>query len=195
MSRKLALSLLALSFALVILLAVLFAFPLRHVFMNSVVTPLITSFLVFRWYLHRISQLVLWVGLVLAGGILMLWILFRTFPLPRSEKRRKYVAVPAGETDLRRLAAMISRARRHPFARRRIASELVPLTVRLIAQRERISLPEARDRFESFAWCDDEAVPAFFDFRRRYYGAGLGKAFEKRLHEITAFLERYHQGV
>lgn len=195
MSRRLALSLLALSLALIVLLAVLFAFPLRHAFMNGVVTPLIRSFLVLRWYLHRISQLVLWAALVLAGGMLMLRVLLHTFPLQRPKKERYTFVTRQTQSDLKHLTTMIGRARRHPFARRRIASELVPLAVRLIAQRERLSLPEARDRFESFTWCDDDAVPAFFNFRWQYYGVGRGKSFDKKLHATVAFLERYHQGV
>ncbi|HDL85189.1 MAG TPA: hypothetical protein ENH11_02495 [Candidatus Acetothermia bacterium] len=196
MSRKLALFLIILSFALIVFLALLFAFPLRHVFINGIVTPLIESFLVLRWYLHRISQPVLWGVLVMAGAIVMLRILLRTFPLPRFKEKERYIIVRSHrQSNLRRMITTIERAHRHPFARRKMASELVSLSVRLIAQRERLSLKEARDTFESFTWCDNDAIRAYFNFRRQYYGVGRGKAFDRRLHEIVAFLERYHQGV
>ena len=76
-----------------------------------------------------------------------------------------------------------------------MASELVSLCVRLIAQRERLPIHEARDRFESFEWCDEDGVRAFFNFRRQYYGVGRGRAFNARLRDVVSFLERYHQGV
>ncbi|MEA3238351.1 MAG: hypothetical protein U9Q94_00985 [Candidatus Bipolaricaulota bacterium] len=196
MSHKLALGLIVLSFALLIGLAVMFAFPLRGAFVAALVTPLIESFRVLRWYIHRISQLVLWSVLVIAGAILTLRMLTRTFPLPRASKQRRYVLVRSETaSELKRLTTMINRARRHPFARRRMASSLVPLSVHLIAQRERLPLREARERFESFSWCDDDAIPAYFNFRRQYYGVGKGRVFDERQHDIVAFLERYHQGV
>ena len=196
MSRKLALGLIVLSFALLIGLAAMFAFPLRGAFMSVIVTPLIESFHVLRWYIHRISQLLLWSVLIIAGAILTLRMLTRTFPFPKAEKRRRYVLVRSETAnDVKDLTTTISRAHRHPFARRRMASSLVPLSVRLIAQRERLSLREARERFESFQWCDDDAIPAYFNFRRQYYGVGRGKVFDERVHDIVAFLERYHQGV
>lgn len=196
MSRKLALSLIILSFALLISLAAVFAFPLRGAFMSVIVTPLIESFQVLRWYVHRISQVILWSVLVIVGGVLTLRMLTRTFPLPTTEKRRRYVLVMSDTaSDLRHLTMTINRTRRHPFARRRMASNLVSLSVQLIAQRERLPLREARERFESFAWCDDDAVPDYFNFRRQYYGVGKGKVFDEKLHATVAFLERYHQGV
>ena len=196
MSRKLALSILVLILAAIVLLAILFAFPLRHAFVSAVVTPLIRDALILRWYLHRISQSVLWIALVLAGSLLMLRVLLQTFPRPETSKKNRYRIVKTQEeSDLKELTETISRARRHPFARRRVASRLVSLSVRLIAQRERLSLKEARERFEAFSWCDDDAVSAFFNFRWQYYGVGLGKAFDRRLHKTVEFLERYHQGV
>jgi len=196
MNRKLALSIVILSFALLIGLAAMFAFPLRGAFMSIVVTPLIESFQVLRWYLHRISQVILWSIIVIVGGVLTLRMFARTFPLPKSEKRRKYVLVMSDTaSELRRLTMTINRTRRHPFARRRMASNLVSLSVRLIAQRESLPLREARERFESFNWCDDDAVPDYFNFRRQYYGVGKSKLFNERLRATIAFLERYHQGV
>ncbi len=196
MSRRLALSLVVLSFVMLIGLAALFAFPLRDAFMSAVVAPLIESFHVLRWYIHRISQLVLWAVFVIAGGILTLLILTRAFPPPKRRKKGRYILVSSGTTsELKRLTTMINRAYRHPFARRRMASDLVSLSVQLIAQRERLPLKEARERFESFQWCDDDAIPAYFNFRRQYHGVGRGKVFDERLHDIVAFLERYHQGV
>ncbi len=197
MRRKPVLMILALSLIIIASISFLFAFPLRAVFMSLVVTPLIHSFLVLRWYLHRLSQLVLWIIFVIAGAVVVLYALTRAFPPPKRRVRgRKYIFLSTATTsDLRRLTETIERAHRHPFSRRNIASKLVPLCVRLIAQRERIPLREARNRFESFKWCDDDAVRAFFNFRRQYHGVGRGRAFETRLRDVVSFLERYHQGV
>lgn len=196
MKGRLTLFTIVASVILATLLTVAFAFPLRHVFMSAIVTPLIESFSLLCWYIHRISQVVLWSALVLAGGLVTLRMFFRAFPLPRAGGDMRYVRVRArAKSDLARITDTINRARRHPFSRQRMASELVSLAVRLIAQRERLSLKEARNRFESFTWSDDKAVPLFFSFRRQYYGVGRGKVFDRRLHEVVAFLERYHQGV
>jgi len=196
MSRRLALSLVIVSSVTLIGLAAVFAFPLRGVFISAVVAPLVQSYQVLRWYIHRLPQLALWIAFVIAGAIILLRFLVRTFPPPKTEKKGRYVLVSSRRTsELKRLTTLIGRAQRHPFARRRMASDLVSLSVRLIAQRERLPLREARKRFESFEWCDDDSVPAFFNFRRQYYGVGRGKVFDKRLHEVVAFLEHYHQGV
>ena len=195
MSRKLALSLIATSFVVLLGIAFSLAFPLRPLFMKFVVAPLIESFLVLRWYVHRLSQFMLWIAFVTVGALVVVYILTRDNPRRKHEKRRRYILVKSDTaSDLRRLTATINRAHHRPFARRRVASELVSLCVRLIAQQERLSLAEARERFESFQWCDDNAVEKFFNFRRQYYGVGLGKAFDRRLRETVAFLERYHQG-
>ena len=194
MSRKAALTLLGLSLLLLIGITIAFAFPLRPLFIRLVVNPLIESFLVLRWYVHRLSQLLLWIVFVIIGALFPLHMLTRGYFSKKREKKQKYIVIRSEGSELRQLAETISRTHHRPFARRRVASKLVPLCVRLIAQHEGLPLKEARERFESFQWCDNEAVKEFFTFRRQYYGFGKGRAFTARLHEVVSFLEEYHQG-
>ena len=194
MSRKAALILLGLSLLLLIGITLVFAFPLRPLFTRLVVKPLIESFLVLRWYVHRLPQLLLWIVFVIIGALVPLHMLTRDHFSKKRAKKRKYILIRSEGSELHRLTETIIRAYHRPFARRRVASKLVPLCVRLIAQRESLPLKEARERFESFQWCDNGAVKEFFNFRRQYYGLGKGRAFASRLHEVVSFLEEYHQG-
>lgn len=177
-------------------LALVFAFPMRDAFMRLVVTPLIESFMILRWYVHRLSQLMLWVVFVIGASIIVIRSLTRAFPFPkRSPKQKYHFFQPDATNDLKRLSLIISHAHHRSFARRKIASELVPLCTRIIAHRERLKLQQARERFESFQWCDDEAVQDFFDYRRQYHGLGKARDFQARLGDVISFLERYYQGV
>ena len=193
MSRRLALFLMALSFVLLIAIAYAFSFPLRPLFTRLVVTPLIEAFLVLRWYVHRLSQVILWGAFVLAGAAIVLLVLVHRY-LPERKKKQRYILIRSEGSELWRLTTAISHAHHRPFARRRVAGELVSLCVRLIAQHERLSLKEARERFESFQWCNDDEIREFFNFRRQYYGVGQGRVFEAKLRNLVSFLERYHQG-
>jgi len=196
MRRKPRLGTIFIGFGIFISLTLVFAFPLRTIFMRSIVTPLIDSILVLRWYVHRLPQLMLWIILIIAGSIIAMRFLTRAFPFPKRRKTQRYsFSKPDARSDLQQLCTLIDRSSHHTFARRRIASELAPLCIRLIAHRERLQLGEASKRFKSFQWCDDEAVKTFFDFRQPYHSIKKGKAFRARLDHVVSFLERYYQGV
>ncbi len=178
---------------LMVAITLLFLFPLRNFVRVGLVEPLITAYYIARWYLHRLPQLLLWVGLVLGATYFLFRAYFRTFPTAKQHVAMRRFT-PLG-SDLDRLRQMILRARKHSFSRRQIASELVRTTVRLIARREGLSLDEARERFETFEWCDAYVVRDFFRYRRLHYGWRPGVDFSDKLQRTISFLERYQQGV
>ncbi len=178
---------------LMVAITLLFLFPLRDFVRVGLVEPLITAYYIARWYLHRLPQLLLWAGLVLGATYFLFRAYFRAFPTAKQRVAMRRFA-PLG-SDLDRLRQMILRARKHSFSRRQIASELVRTTVRLIARREGLSLDEARERFETFEWCDAYVVRDFFRYRRLHYGWRPGVDFSDKLQRTISFLERYQQGV
>ena len=195
MKKTLTLALALAAATILISLTFLFAHPLREIFMKAVATPLVESFLIVRWYVHRLPQLMLWALFTIIGSFIAIRCLLKAFPLPA--RRRKTVCYCSGSgelSDLRRISDIIAHTHRRPFARRRIASELVPLCTRLIAHRERIKLEQARERFESFDWCTNETAKEFFEFRHNYHGINRSKVFQARLSEIVSLLESYYQG-
>jgi hypothetical protein len=178
---------------LMVAITLLFLFPLRDFVRVGLVEPLITAYYIARWYLHRLPQLLLWVGLVLGASYFLFRAYFQAFPTAKQRVAMRRVT-PLG-SDLNRLRQMILRARKHSFSRRQIASELVRTTVRLIARREGLSLDEARERFETFEWCDTYVVRDFFRYRQLHYGWRPGVDFSDKLQRTISFLERYQQGV
>jgi hypothetical protein len=194
-NRKTAILLIAGGVLIAIGLSLAFAFPLRDAFRAAVAEPFISSFYLFRWYLHRISQAVLWGTFVLLGGFLLARSFAGAFPSRRKEYQGRIRAATEPVSELDRLATIIGHTHRRPFARRRMAVELSRLAIRMIAKREGISLKEARTRFESFDWCSDGAIADFFSYRRQYHGLRRGRDFSMLLHKTVSFLERYYQGV
>jgi len=177
---------------LMVAITLLFLFPLRDFVRVGLVEPLITAYYIARWYLRRLPQLLLWAGLVLGATYFLFRAYYRTFP-PAKQRVAMRRITPLG-SDLDRLRQTIARARKHSFSRRQIASNLVHTTVRLIARREGLSLDEARERFETFEWCDDYVVRDFFGYRRLHYGWRPGVNFSDKLQRTISFLERYQQG-
>ena len=178
---------------LMVAITLLFLFPLRDFVRVGLVEPLITAYYIARWYLHRLPQLLLWAGLVLGASYFLFRTYFQAFPIAKQRVAMRRFT-PLG-SDLDRLRQMILRARKHSFSRRQIASELVRTTVRLIARREGLSLDEARERFETFEWCDTYVVRDFFRYRQLHYGWRPGVDFSDKLQRTISFLERYQQGV
>ncbi len=195
MNRKAAVIVIAGGVLIAIGLSLAFALPLRNSFRSNVVEPFVSSFYLFRWYLHRISQAVLWAMFILGGGILLMNTFMRTFSSRKREDHSPNIVSTVATSELNRLTTIISHTHRRPFARRRMTAELVGLAIRMIAKREGLSLKAARARFETFDWCDNEAIPGFFKYRRQYYGIRRGKDFNRLLKETISFFERYYQGV
>jgi len=178
---------------LMVAITLLFLFPLRNFVRVALVEPLITAYYIARWYLHRLPQLLLWAGLVLGTSYLLFRAYYRAFPPAKQRVAMRRIALLGSNLDW--LRQTIARARKHSFSRRQIASDLVRTAVRLIARREGLSLDEARDRFETFEWCDDCVVRDFFGYRRLHYGWRRGVDFSDKLQRTISFLERYQQGV
>ncbi|MEA1871271.1 MAG: hypothetical protein U9N00_03665 [Candidatus Bipolaricaulota bacterium] len=179
---------------LMIVVTLLFLFPLRDFVRVGLVEPLITAYYIARWYLHRLPQLLLWAGLVLGASYFLFRAYHQAFPLAKQRVAMRRITTPLG-SDLQWLQQVIARARKRAFSRRLIASNLVHTAVRLIARREGLSLDEARERFETFEWCDDLVVKEFFRYRRTHYGWRRGVYFSDKLQRTISFLERYQQGV
>jgi hypothetical protein len=195
MNDKLKLFLILTGCIIFVATTLLFAFPLRDQFLKLVVTPIIESFMVLRWYIHRLPQLFLWITFVIIGAIVVIGLLRKSFPLPKRTSKPQYQSSTCDAiSDLKRLSLLIAHTYYRPFSRRKIAAELVPLCVRLIAHRERLKLQQARERFESFQWCDNESVRSFFDYRHQYSTLGKGKNFKNQLNDVIASLEQYYQG-
>jgi len=171
-----------------------FLFPLRELVRTALVEPLIKGYYIASWYVRRLPQLLLWSGLSLLAALFLVRYTVRILG-PFSRPRTRWTQTSTPPSELERLTAVIERAHRYPFSRRSLSSELVRLAVRLIARREGLSLDEARERFESFAWCDDPAVEGFFRYRRHYRGFGQGADFKRKLKQTIAFFERYQKGV
>ncbi len=178
---------------LMVTITLLFIFPLRDFVRVGLVEPLITAYYIARWYLHRLPQLLLWAGLVLGASYFLFRTYFRAFPSAKERVAMRRITPLGSDLDLLRRA--IARTRKHSFSRRQIASDLVRTTVRLIARREGLSLDEARERFETFEWCNAHVVRDFFRYRRLHYGWKRGVDFSDKLQRTISFLEDYQQGV
>jgi hypothetical protein len=179
--------------ALVAGFSLLFVFPLREVFRTGLLQPLIETWHVIRWYVLRLPQIVLWIGLLIVAVVFLVRSLVKGLGAgPASEEVEP--PAPRSPTEFERLSWLIARARHRPFSRRRLAGELVAPCVRLVAGRERLPLAEARARFEGFGWCDEPAVARFFAYRKHYRGLSRRADFEENLEKTVSFLERYQEG-
>jgi len=183
-----------LAVGLIVALTLLFALFLQEGFRRVAVVPLIHAYLRVRFYFSLLPQSILWTIPALGMAMLLLAIYLRTvFTIPREERTTPH---RKQETDpLRALAITIHRARRRPFHRRIVMRKLEKLAVRIIAQREGLSLPEARMRFESGGWCDNRAVCELFLHTREYDGLNGIRDFERALDEAISVLENSEQGV
>jgi len=138
---------LAAALALVAGLSLLFAFPLRPFFRDSILGPILRTSYFVHWYLGRISQLLLWNVFVAAAGLLLLRSVLRgrARGLPRLPARR----ATRIENELNRLAETIRIAGHRPFFRAILQRDLSAVATQVVAHGERISESSA------LAWLKD----------------------------------------
>ena len=150
-----------------------------------------------RQSLAALPQALLWaVGLLIGGAILILsWRRVLTEARSRPDHRRWTVVKPRNTNAIARLARDLASSPKRHVSRVRIVRELSILAVRLIAQREGISLEEARKLLLSSQWPDDLRVRRFFASRRDGERGVPKKSFVEAVEYTLAYLDRYHQEV
>jgi len=163
-------------------------------FQQAIAVPLVRAYYRVRFYLSLLPQYLIWSIPVVGMGALLLASYLRAARsfFPREEGPTE------GHADapdpLWTLATTIAHARRSPFYRKIVVQTLGKIAVRIIAEREGISLPEARERFAGGDWCEDRAVQNFL-LSARADGRKTGNDFARRLDEAVSRLEKLEQGV
>lgn len=179
--------------AIVVALTLLLLYhePLRR----SILDPVTWMISDIRRALAALPQALLWaVGLLIGCAILLA--AWRRVPGEKEPKPPRRTTVrPHNKNAIEALARDLERSPRRHVSRVRIVRELSVLAVRLIAQREGLSLEEARKLLNSGQWPDDPLVRQFFAVRPGG-GSGVSKGgFLEALTHTLAYLERYHQEV
>ncbi len=189
MTTKRRLATLAAILALVAGLSLLFAFPLRPFFRDSILGPILRGWFFLRWYVGQLSQLLLWDVFVAAGGLLLLRALlrWRVRDRPRPPARRG----PRTGNELDQLAEAIRIAGRRPFFRAILERDLAATATQVVAHGERMSESSAR------AWLKDEGVRlqpglgALFAEGDPGRGISGSDNLTTQLEKALSFLERY----
>ena len=150
-----------------------------------------------RQSLGALPQALLWaVGLLIGSFVLVAsWKRMLGGPKPRPDRRRWPVVKPFNSNAVGSLARDLDRSRQRHASRARIVRELSILAVRLIAQREGLSLEEARKLLNSGRWPDDPHVRRFFASQRDGQRGVPKQRFLEAVAHTLAHLERYHQEV
>ena len=189
------LALLVGSLAIVVSLTLLLLYnaPLRR----TVLDPLTWMFNDIRRALAALPQALLWaIGLLLGCGVLLAtWSRALGGTRERPAGRRAGYVRPQNTNAIASLTGDLARSPRRHVSRVRVVRELSVLAVRLIAQREGLSLDEARSLLNSGHWPDDPLIRQFFATRP---GGGRGvpkHRFLEAAARTLAHLERYHQEV
>ncbi len=180
--------------AIVVALTLLLLYhePLRRAILEPV-TWMISDI---RRSLAALPQALLWAIGLLIGCAVLLAAWRRAPDETRKPEPPRWSAVrPHSTNAIEALARDLERSPRRHVSRLRIVRELSVLAVRLIAQREGLSLEEARKLLNSGQWPDDPRVRQFFATRP---GGGRGVPkhdFLEVLAHTLAHLERYRQEV
>jgi hypothetical protein len=179
--------------AVVLTLLLLYSEPLRRAILEPV-TWMINDI---RQSLGALPQALLWAIGLLIGSVVLVASWKRVLGGFRSKPahRRWTPAKPHNTNAIASLARDLSRAHRRHVSRARIVRELSILAVRLIAQREGLSLEEARSLLNSGQWPDDPHVRRFFASRRDGQRGVPKRSFLEAVAYTLAHLERYHQEV
>jgi hypothetical protein len=181
--------------AIVVALTLLLLYnePLRRAILEPV-TWMINDV---RQSLSALPQALLWaIGLLIGSVVLVLsWKRVLGGSGSRSDHRRWTVVKPSNTNAIESLARDLHRSRRRHVSRVRVVRELSILAVRLIAQREGLSLEEARSLLNSGQWPDDPRVRRFFASRRDGQRGVPRHSFLEAVAYTLAHLERYHQEV
>lgn len=181
--------------ALVVALTLLLLYnaPLRRAILEPV-TWVVNDI---RRALGALPQALLWAIGLLIGGVVLVMSWKRTVggSGSRPGHPRWTVVKPCNTNAIESLARDIDRSRNRHVSRVRIVRELSILAVRLIAQREGLSLEEARKLLNSGQWPDDPRVRRFFASRRDGEKGIPKQFFLEAVAYTLAHLERYHQEV
>lgn len=181
--------------AIVVVLTLLLLYnePLRRAILEPV-TWMINDI---RRSLGALPQALLWaIGLLIGSVVLVVsWKRVLSGSRSKPEHGRWSAVRPCNANAIASLARDLDRSRKRHVSRVRIVRELSILAVRLIAQREGLSLEEARSLLNSGQWPDDPRVRCFFASRRDGQGGVPKQSFLEAVAYTLAHLERYHQEV
>jgi hypothetical protein len=177
----------------VLTLLLLYSEPLRRAILEPV-TWIVNDI---QQSLSTLPQALLWtIGLLIGSFVLVVsWKRVLGGSSSRSDHRRWAVVKPSNKNAIESLARDLDRSRRRHVSRVRVVRELSILAIRLIAQREGLSLEEARNLLNSGQWPDDPRVRQFFASRRDGQRGVPKQSFLEAVAYTLAHLERYHQEV
>ena len=194
--RKLRLWIITLTISLPIALLFLFSPSLKSFLRAFLLEPLTQSFYVFRWYLSRLPQFLLWAGFILTAFVFFARAYWRALDGTGQARPRKIRkgSSRSSKGGLPRLSREIRAARHRPFYQRRITRRLAGIVVLMIARKKKVSVAEARAEFEQEAWTEDPITLSFFRHRRLKSRFDSGHDFLAQLEATLSFLEDYQQG-
>ena len=180
----------------VAILTILFSLLIQGKLYDALVRPTIRYYYVLRFYVSCLPQGLIWGG-VIGTLSLVLFIFYRRMARALASSPPPSTApasVPTGN-PLRDLEVAIRHAHRFPLYQQIVTNELRRIVIRIIAQRDGISLGEARRRFKSGKWCKNEQVREFLADKRVLTKLRPMPNFERKLNDVITYLEHLEQGV
>jgi len=182
-----------LAIVLSLTLLLLYNAPLRR----TILDPLTWMLDDIRQALAALPQALLWaIGLLIGCAVLLAtWSRALGGIRERPARKRSTYVRPQNTNAIASLARDLERSPRRHVSRVRVVRELSVLAVRLIAQREGLSLDEARGLLNSGAWPDDPLVRQFFATRPGGVRGVPKHRFLEAAARTLTHLERYHQEV
>jgi len=193
-TRRWILAITTLGVALPLALLLLYSSSLRRVILEPM-TWIIDDM---SQALASLPQMAQW-GIGLLVGVVILGVAWEKIPddlgVRARPGRRRVSLRPFGEHPLERLASDLTHARRRHVSRVRILRELSILAVRLIAQREAVSIDEARKLLVSGEWPEDPDIRRFFASRQAGRRTIPRAQFREAVARTVSYLEHYHQEV
>ena len=180
----------------VAILTILFSFLIQGKLYDALVRPTIRYYYVLRFYVSCLPQDLIWGG-VIGALILILFIFYRRMArslVPPPSPSTVPASVPIAN-PLRDLAVAIRHARRFPLYQQVVINELRRIAVRIIAQRDGISLREARRQFKSGGWCTSKQAQEFLADKRALSKLRPMPNFDRQLNDVITYLEHLERGV
>ncbi len=179
--------------AVTLTLLLLYSRPVR----SAILDPLVWLFNDIRRSLSALPQALLWGGGILIGCFVLLasWKRILGSLRERTEAPRRPIVRPHNALAIEELARALHRSPKRHVSRMRVVRELSILAVRLIAQKQGITLDEARSLLGAGDWPDDSRVKRLFGLRRAGRGGLPKQRFLDAVRHTLAYLERYHQEV
>lgn len=192
MPRRRVLILTACSALTVVAALVLFLFY-RDELRLRVVEPALRAYVMARYYLEFVPQVVLWMlPFAVIAALFLRWAFRKSMRRPPARDAASSTEpIHLEEGELARLARQLQRASHSRFARVRVSRSLVEIASRLIAAQEGVSVEQAR-RLLAEGYCrESPAVHAFLIPRRHYTSTQSGEAFARGLQATLTFLEAF----